>query len=267
MEQRKANIEEIEFDNLEQLEEGVRQMVSFPHSENFTFLCHQVLDRSKGDISKRVYSSKRDRGSTESIFKNGFCYSSYSYYTQTTNPIGFDEDGQHHRVEPKNKIEKLTKDIMTYEYEPFLAFEKVLIIMALPKRIKIGDKVVPFCQDLREKPTIHGEESLRCPYNELMYYRRRWIDTPFILAAINFGLPEQNIKPSIQLNRDFIAYLSGEQKSEIMDKYAKFMIEEYGLSPKTDSQEQMYKKIEDKVMKASHNSYGDGSYANDFDFD
>ena len=65
----------------------------------------------------------------------------------------------------------------------------------------------------------------------------------------------------------FIVYLSVEQKFVIIDIYAKFMIEEYGLSPKTDSQEQMYKKIEDKVMKASHNSYGDGSYANDFDFD
>lgn len=267
MEQEKTpQIEEVEFDNLEQLEEGVKRMVDFPGNDGFMFLCHQVLDRTKGDISKRVYTDKKDRGSTESIMKIGFSYFSYSYFTQTSTIVGYDSDGKGHRIQPKNKTEKLVKDIMSYEYEPFLAFEKVIIVMAIPKRIKIGENVVPFCMDLRDDPTIYGEESLRNPFNELMYDRLRIIENPFVMAAVNFGIPERNLKPSIQLNKDFIAYLSDEQKAQIADKYAKMMIEEYGLSL-NDTQEQMYKKIENKVMNAKHPSYGEGSYAYDFDFD
>lgn len=165
----------IEFENLDDLEKGIRKMLGFAGYEDCSFYIHQHVNRIKND------SPRREIGGVNSIFTNGFYFNSYNSLGQSVCRMGA---GNLYVGENTNKTRKvneirdevkqngtlldlLTFDVINYDYEGFLSAENSVCILAMPKYINVGEnKYAPFGLDCSGSERCY-DECMHIPYCEM----------------------------------------------------------------------------------------------------
>lgn len=266
----------IEFENLDDLQKGVEGLLTFKGYEDYIFFIHQHLDRTK--VGVRSNEISRFRRTSDSIFRNGFDYESYNFATESVGILTSDNLSEY-TPKPHNDERELAKgnlkellvfDTMHYCYEPFLADEKCLTLMAVPKDIEVGEgKKVPFGRDLGDCRLCVREVKSRIPYCEMRYGKCN-IGKEFALGSVFFGVDGTNLKPTISINNDFIEKMNSDDKNKVLKSHANDLINFAQLDPKNESEKEMCKKVERKTeesAKEHEHPYKKGSYMYDFDFD
>lgn len=304
-----------EFETVDELNQALRKMILFDKWDQYTYFGHQCM-KGFHDRWHDGYRPYCERGSIKGIIENGFDYSSYNYVTMSSvvlsrKPFNSSIIGKEKNEElnslKNNPKELLVKNCMYYQYDTVstpekqgYAEEKVIVFMAVPNKIDIGNGyTVPFGLDL--DASNKKDESNYIPYDTLIrdrevtyknkdiiekYYgenntgRTNFVcsskfDSAFTLGAVCYGVEGKVEKPTLYLNKNFIENMPTEERERRLNVYGDMMKRFFEIeTPQSaENREETQKQINEKVQKTTESKskglthYKEGSYMSDFDFD
>ena len=253
-------LQPIEFAKKEQLKqmlEFVGHMVS--KTGEYNLYLHKVYDF---DENGRSWNGRTCRTNMFGIFKYGLSKSKYSSVQQTSVFSGiFDESS--------------ADKVLNYNY-PWPTTEQIILIMAIPKNVKINGFDVNFSTPIYKFAEFdamrydHSKSQYTMPYDAL---KQHSVDLPFIVGSIVTHLPtetpeefEKYAKYEMYINPTHISRVSENEREQYLSELSNQVITKFGIV-ETDDEKAIDQKIHSVIEDMDKTNFNEGSYSSDYDFD